>query len=482
MLKKWIKIWTRNYNLNFMATLIWAMNIEARKFLGRIFPGFIGQGTKGKTSFWTTENDKEDFDKKIINSFIKDRRRFYKYFLLYEKTRKKFIEAARRIYTRNLGEAPNSILTKLYNNFEKANSEFMLIGQYVAFNLIEMIPQILEEKLRVKKFSEKEIQKVFFVVLSPFKTKATSKMEEDVARYASNVKERKISIRNAAKVLTKKYNWLPAMVSDTPLWEEDFFTNRVKEEIKNKHFEETLKKIKELQNETKEKRREFAKLLIKHPKFKNIFIIANKLIELKDGRDEARRFAYFLSRKIFYEIARRAKVTIEDILAFSPSEILDFLQKNIPLNPAEIKHRKESFILLYKNNKFQIYSGKKADEFVRENLSEKEKIEQKEFSGISASLGMARGKVSVVWDRKDLFKVKDGEILVAITTHPDYLLAMKRAKAIVTDEGGLTSHAAIVSRELKIPCIVGTKIATKILRDGQLVEVDANKGIVRIIK
>jgi len=72
--------------------------------------------------------------------------------------------------------------------------------------------------------------------------------------------------------------------------------------------------------------------------------------------------------------------------------------------------------------------------------------------------------------------------MVAITTHPDYLSAMKRAVAVVTDEGGLTCHAAIVSRELKIPCIVGTKIATKVLKDGGLVEVDANKAVIKILK
>ena len=59
---------------------------------------------------------------------------------------------------------------------------------------------------------------------------------------------------------------------------------------------------------------------------------------------------------------------------------------------------------------------------------------------------------------------------------------MKKASAIVTDEGGVTCHAAIVSRELKIPCIIGTKIATKVLKDGQLVEVNANHGWVKIIK
>ena len=75
--------------------------------------------------------------------------------------------------------------------------------------------------------------------------------------------------------------------------------------------------------------------------------------------------------------------------------------------------------------------------------------------------------------------MKDGEILVAPMTSPDYIVAMRKASAIVTDVGGLMSHAAIISRELGIPCIVGTKIATQVLKDGDLVEVDANKGIIK---
>ena len=66
-------------------------------------------------------------------------------------------------------------------------------------------------------------------------------------------------------------------------------------------------------------------------------------------------------------------------------------------------------------------------------------------------------------------------------TRPELVPAMKKAAAIVTDEGGLTSHAAIVSRELGIPCVVGTKISTKIFKDGDLVEVNANHGSVRKI-
>lgn len=78
--------------------------------------------------------------------------------------------------------------------------------------------------------------------------------------------------------------------------------------------------------------------------------------------------------------------------------------------------------------------------------------------------------------------MEKGEILVTVMTSPDFMVAAKKAAAIVTDEGGITCHAAIVSREMKIPCIIGTKIATKVLKDGDIVEVDADKGVVRKIK
>jgi pyruvate,water dikinase len=78
-------------------------------------------------------------------------------------------------------------------------------------------------------------------------------------------------------------------------------------------------------------------------------------------------------------------------------------------------------------------------------------------------------------------KMKQGDILVSIATNPDIVPAMKKAGAIVTEQGGITSHAAIVSRELGTPCVIGTKIATKVFKDGDIVEVDANKGTVKLI-
>jgi len=98
------------------------------------------------------------------------------------------------------------------------------------------------------------------------------------------------------------------------------------------------------------------------------------------------------------------------------------------------------------------------------------------LTGVAASPGIAAGPVKIVTDASQIDKVHDGDILVAETTTPDFVPAMKRAVAIVTERGGRTAHAAIVSRELGIPCVVGTDEATKILRNGQEITVDGYRG------
>jgi phosphohistidine swiveling domain-containing protein len=105
-----------------------------------------------------------------------------------------------------------------------------------------------------------------------------------------------------------------------------------------------------------------------------------------------------------------------------------------------------------------------------------------EINGQIACKGNVKGIVRVVNDPHDDQGFEDGDILVTSMTRPEFVPLMKRSGAVITNEGGVTCHAAIVSRELDIPCIIGTKIATKVLKTGDYVEVDANRGIVRIIK
>ncbi len=106
----------------------------------------------------------------------------------------------------------------------------------------------------------------------------------------------------------------------------------------------------------------------------------------------------------------------------------------------------------------------------------------REISGQTAYSGKLQGMVSIVKNMRQMAKVQEGDILVSPMTTPDFVPAMQKAAAFVTDEGGIMCHAAIVAREMKKPCIIGTKIATQVLKDGDLVEVDADNGVVRIIE
>lgn len=113
----------------------------------------------------------------------------------------------------------------------------------------------------------------------------------------------------------------------------------------------------------------------------------------------------------------------------------------------------------------------------------------KEQSGLvigqTGSKGKSEGKVKIVHIsalENNNYIFEHGDVLVCTMTSPDYVPLMKKASAIVTDQGGILSHAAIIARELNIPCIVGTGNATEALKDGDLVEVNADEGIVKKIE
>ncbi len=161
------------------------------------------------------------------------------------------------------------------------------------------------------------------------------------------------------------------------------------------------------------------------------------------------------------------------------------LANNIKPSLKELNERICSYWCEFTNGgKTHLYSGKRALKKIKTSkIAEKNKNNSPaSIQGQPASPGFVQGKVRVALNANILNRaIKPGEILVTSQTTPEFAPAMKKASAIVTDEGGITSHAAIVSRELGIPCIIGTKNATKVFKDGDIVEVDANKGIVRKI-
>ena len=170
----------------------------------------------------------------------------------------------------------------------------------------------------------------------------------------------------------------------------------------------------------------------------------------------------------------------DDPKFISLSESYDFLLNGKLLDEKEVKKRINGFVFGAEGIKFTT-----VDKYAESEGYTVKKVEVGENQIIKGNIaypGVARGRVRIVISKEKIGIVKEGEVLVTAVTTPEFMPALKKAVAFVTDEGGITSHAAIVSRELKKPCIISTKIATQVLKDGNLVEVDANSGIVRILQ
>lgn len=187
------------------------------------------------------------------------------------------------------------------------------------------------------------------------------------------------------------------------------------------------------------------------------------------------------SYQFFDILAKQFKIPSSIFENLTQKEILDLFENKKP-DEEKVSKRQEAFVESYNIENF--LEAREAEEILQEF---REKVKHtNSIRGQTASLGKAQGKVKIISvDYSDLKlltteieKMQKGDILVAETTAPELMAACKKAGAIVTDMGGLMSHAAIISREFKIPCIVGTKYATQILKDGDYVEVDANEGII----
>ena len=165
------------------------------------------------------------------------------------------------------------------------------------------------------------------------------------------------------------------------------------------------------------------------------------------------------------------------IKAMQLKEFRDALNGKISVEISDLKERLKGCVFVKVKNAWQLCTGEKYKHW-REKIN---KIKSEKIKGNIAYKGAAMGKVKIHLSWMDVTEIEEGDILVAGMTNPQMIPMLKKAAAIVTDQGGITCHAAIIARELRKPCIVGTKNATQILKDGDIVEVNAYNGVVKIL-
>jgi len=215
---------------------------------------------------------------------------------------------------------------------------------------------------------------------------------------------------------------------------------------------------------------------------------AKRLVQLSDelmASSDGRKLCVFKISCVWFgvvgELARRFKVSFDDLMCAMPEEIYAWLHgKSIPRDELK-KRRRGSLLYVYttKGYSLLLVKGRAYNKLLNGFLGGGCGYGIAEIRGTTACPGSVRGVVRVVLTPKEIAQVKRGEILVTNNTTPDFVPAMRKAAAIVTEQGGITSHAALVSRELGVPCVIGTRVASRVFKTGDRVEVDATNGIVR---
>ncbi len=305
-------------------------------------------------------------------------------------------------------------------------------------------------------------QDLFVVLLENIKTKEKSFLEEASAKLLK-LKSESSDFKKVYIKFVKEFGW---------------FQNSYRGVFK---FDETwLKQY--LKNILQPNKKDKAKAPGVVPsKYKLLVKLAKETIVFRDDKKKLLLVAADVMDSWLRRVCKEHGWSFEAMRWLTVDEILDVIEngnkKNLVLAEKYYKAKRRIGVMV--STGYLDISKKDWDKIYLLYFTSKSGL----VKGLAANKGVYRGTVRVILDPvKDAKKFYPGDVLVASMTRPEYISLMSKAGAFVTDEGGISCHAAIVAREMGKPCIIGTRNATKMLKDGDFVEVDANIGIIKVVK
>ncbi len=349
-------------------------------------------------------------------------------------------------------------------------------------NIKERIDQELLKSWKPFLYKGKLISAKEFIesVYRPMKFPMSSIEQRDLLKIA------KLQGKAQGKALQEhiqKYHHLSHHNIDDEYFNEDYYKSRIKALQDTQEYENQKKAL-----DTADQELMHANELLK----------AAPLPEwLKDRIEFVRWFMYLRTesvdhymlvnasyKPVFQSFSKLFGLSMDQALHMTYEEIISSVRKGaLSIPKALIQDRTHNgYAYLISVNGDYLVTGNEIDELQKLVVGEQKEKDIQEFKGQVAYPGTAKGKARVILDRRFAHELQEGEILVTTMTSPEFVPSMKRASAIITNEGGILCHAAIMSRELRKPCVIGTKTATDVIKTGDLIEVDANNGIVKILK
>ncbi|MFC1648269.1 PEP-utilizing enzyme [Nanoarchaeota archaeon] len=424
--------------------------------------------------YWPDE-DMRRLRKLLVENVNKDPDYLKKMRSYWEARLAEFEEVLQNLESTDFNKASDKELFELFDDFlVKFERQFTIVmvlqdaySMYSAEFLEPYFEKILSKHRKLSRFTE-----YYTTLMSPVEN---SFIADEKKSRLQILKEMKAGhdVNDLLKQHQSKYYWIRNNYAKQPVLDVKFF----EEDIKSMKFDpdKELKRMdKEHEAIKKEKQRMIEELDLDKEAV-NYIRITELFSFMQDERKKYVLMANHHERRFMKELAKRRSIPKKHI------EYTVYPETKDNLDPDVLKERvDEGCVCIQDNEGFYIYEGKEVEK-MHEKLFGKQDEEVHELKGTAASKGIARGPVKIVQKTHDLVNFMEGDILVSSMTRPEMIMAMKKAAAIVTDEGGITSHAAIVSRELGIPCIIGTKSATKAFKNGDFVEVNAEESVIRKI-
>lgn len=467
MAQKWVKEWSRGMKVQKAVAYAISIYKPFQRMLGTGMPISLYVSRGQALDFYYLEEDRKrftDFMKKRLQSdepFLR--------FLLsdYKKMFEPHLEFLKSLQKKDLTALPNEQLWEYFSEFKKSLNDYVGI-----MSLIVHIEKPIEEAVlhALRKADSSRIDSDALTVFSL--TEKNYLAREEWALYQIFLLPQSEQ-QKALQAHTKRFSYIPMYDYDYEPYPAKHFQKRL-EEIRL----DNGKKIVERHAQFEKNKIAFEKLIKKLKLSESDELVLagmHFLFNQKDERSHFRSWDSFFGQKLYAEIGKRTSYPLQDLMMMLDSEIRTAMLEN---RKTELAERKKEMILTVDREKPELLTGQKMRDFLAKNLAEEKK---REITGLSVSPGVVKGIARIILHTSELSKVTQGDIMVTPMTRPDFVTMMKKCAAIVTDEGGVLCHAAIVSRELLIPCVVGTKSATTTIKDGDTIEVDAIKGIVRIL-
>ena len=386
------------------------------------------------------------------------------------------------------------LLDELFEKYEIIKSAWIKFDQYNVLPWFvggDYFGSYLKNELSNIGLSDEETT----ILLTPAKPSFSAEEELQILGLSLEAVENKLNTPVLPEYFLKKiddlvlkYYWVPFGLDGPTVYNRDHYIKTIKEIIDTKNKDEIKDKITQIKNYEYDINKKQEAIKIKYKITKELSRQTEVLHILTLMTDERKDYE-FHSHVAFYKILEEIgnKIGIENvqfIKHITLEELKKFRNDSKKLNDIG-KSRMDGYLMFHfhhSDGQYDMTEGTEAQKIAEQIIPKLEKT--KIIKGVVACKGKnakTTGIVKILMFPKEIVKLKQGEIIVTPMTTPEYVPAMRKSVAIITDEGGITCHAAIVSRELNIPCIIGTKNASKILKDGDLIEVDTDSGIIKIL-